>query len=421
MALPLLKIILSFAVILLFLRLRIHLGLAILAGSAFLAVAFGHGVTFWCSNAVAGILDGQTLLLAAIVTSILIFSDVYEKSGMSGRLLESLQGMQRWPRVSLAFFPALIGLLPMPGGAIFSAPMIGHIGERVGAPVNDRALLNYWYRHIWELCWPLYPGIILASSLSGIPVLTLTAHMAVGPVACLLLGYLFFMRQGALTLAAHTPAAAAPFSWRTTGMNALPLAIAICGSVVLELLLSHVQWVTPELGILAALFAGIAYVQRSTRLPLALVRRAAFSKQNGVLLAIVGSIFIYKQMLAATGAISAISVSGAGLTTVLLCATLLPFLVGVVSGITMAFVGSTFPIILLTAQHVGLQEHTLAFVALGLFSGFVGVMISPLHICFVLSCQFFGVNSMTIWKRLVAPCMLLFAFGVAYFVILYWH
>ncbi|MCA1945459.1 MAG: DUF401 family protein [Desulfovibrio sp.] len=421
MALPFLKIVLSFVVILVCLRLQLQLGLAILAGSAFLTVVFDHGFWFWCSNAAAGVLDGQTLLLASIVTSILIFSDLFEKSGMSRRLLDSLQGMQRWPRLSLAFFPALIGLLPMPGGAIFSAPMIGHIGEQVGAPVNDRALLNYWYRHIWELSWPLYPGIILASTLSGIPVLSLSTHMLVGPVACLVLGYLYYMRPGVLTLQAQPTrhGEGLGFSFPDMRRNAMPLAIAICGSVFFELFLSHTKLVTPELGILAALAAGVGFIMWRNALGWSHVFQAAFSRQNGKLLAIVGSIFIYKQILGETGAISAITVSGAGLLTVLLCATILPFLVGVVSGITMAFVGSTFPIILLTAQHVGLQDHTLAFMVLGLFSGFVGVMISPLHICFVLSCHFFGVNSMTIWKRLVTPCALLFGVGVLYAGLLY--
>ena len=34
---------------------------------------------------------------------------------------------------------------------------------------SQMSAINYWYRHIWELWWPLYPGVMLAMTLTAIP------------------------------------------------------------------------------------------------------------------------------------------------------------------------------------------------------------------------------------------------------------
>jgi len=65
----------------------------------------------------------------------------------------------------LAFIPALLGLIPMPAGAMFSAPMVKEVGGRVGLTPEEETFVNYWFRHIWEFVWPLFPGIILFAGL----------------------------------------------------------------------------------------------------------------------------------------------------------------------------------------------------------------------------------------------------------------
>ena len=47
------------------------------------------------------------------------------------------------------FFPALIGLLPMPGGAIFSAPMVKSMGEEMEMKVNE---WKRWWKQTFPDC-----------------------------------------------------------------------------------------------------------------------------------------------------------------------------------------------------------------------------------------------------------------------------
>jgi hypothetical protein len=68
-------------------------------------------------------------------------------------------------------FPALVGLLPVPGGALFSAPLLAQIGcfdHTCDPPLFS--FTNYWFRHIWECWWPVGPGILMVAALTDSPV-----------------------------------------------------------------------------------------------------------------------------------------------------------------------------------------------------------------------------------------------------------
>jgi len=99
-------------------------------------------------------------------------------------------------------------------------------------------------------------------------------------------------------------------------------------------------------------------------------------------------------------------------------AVFLPLLVGMVAGINVAFVGATFPLLLGLLQNLGLTAQMIPYLVVATFAGFTGVMISPIHICFVLTCNYFGADLGRTWRRLVAPCLCFLATGVALFYLL---
>jgi hypothetical protein len=80
----------------------------------------------------------------------------------------------------------------------------------------------------------------------------------------------------------------------------------------------------------------------------------------------------------------------------------------------MAFVGSTFPLIHGIMAQLSI-ESTIPYVVLALFSGFAGVMASPLHICFVLTCEYFQTSLIRTWLKLLIPTGLFLASGAVYF------
>ena len=74
--------------------------------------------------------NSATLELMGIVILTYIFGGVLSKIDNLKNLVDSLQRLVKDYRLTLAFIPALLGLIPMPAGAIFSAPMVKELGER---------------------------------------------------------------------------------------------------------------------------------------------------------------------------------------------------------------------------------------------------------------------------------------------------
>ncbi len=421
-SLPFVKVLAAFTLMLLGIRFKIGLGISILIGSFALALLFGVGPQQWFLVGVQALEQEKFLLLAAIVMSILILSDAMERSGQSRRLMDSLSGYLVNPRLRLAFFPALIGLLPMPGGAVFSAPMLGSVAEKMPMKDCDRVLLNYWFRHIWELSWPLYPGMILAAALADIPILTLILHTGVCFFLMLALGWIFFLRPGVLPDAMVETEEFQPLGerrWRVAVFHGLPLIIAIVGGLGLEGVIASTMPTIPyELGVIGALLVGTLCVMVQNGLGLSFLVGVLTKKSLWGMILVVSAIFVFKDVMGAAHVVDAMAAVAGGEATLVTSAVVLPFLVGAIAGINAAFVGATFPLMLGVLDALGMQSQVVPYIALGSFCGFAGVMISPIHICFLLTCQYFKVEMAQAWRRVVLPSILVALFGIGWFFLL---
>jgi len=69
---------------------------------------------------------------------------------------------------------------------------------------EEKAFINYWFRHPWEFILPLYPGVLLASAVSNIPLYNLITANMVYAFLLLVTGFLFAMRESGKTLIRET-------------------------------------------------------------------------------------------------------------------------------------------------------------------------------------------------------------------------
>ena len=84
---------------------------------------------------------------------------------------------------------------------------------------------------------------------------------------------------------------------------------------------------------------------------------------------------------------------------------LLPFITGMVTGAAFGFVGASFPIVYaLIGQHptLGVSAST---TALAYAFGYMGMMISPIHACFVVTCEYFKAPVLSIYRYIAVPCL----------------
>ncbi|MGE4506568.1 MAG: DUF401 family protein [Desulfovibrionaceae bacterium] len=419
--LPLIKVLASFACMLAGIRMKLGIGLSILLGSVVLALLFAMPVGGFAAAAGHALLLDKAQYLAVILGLITVMSRIMESTGQTQRLLESLAGRIRSPRLRLVLFPALIGLLPMPGGAVFSAPLVKSAAEGMDILPLQLTSINYWFRHVWEMSWPLYPGIILASSLSGIPIGRLMLLLLPGVCMTLLLGWVFLLRPGVLPLGEELPMAAgnAQDAKKSAGGNpfwlGLPFLIGIGGAVGLEALLL-VAWpeLPFELGMSVALFASAVAAALQNKGGWRIALQVLAGRKLWSMILLIAAIFIYQQTLKEAGAVQQMAdMSGAG--ALMASALLLPFVVGLVSGISIAYVGASFPLLIGVLSQLGLGHQLEAYIVLGSFAGFSGVMISPIHICFMLTCQYFGTDLGTSWRKIAPMCLILAGSGIPWF------
>ncbi|MFW6235231.1 MAG: DUF401 family protein [Desulfovibrionales bacterium] len=417
---PYFRVLLVFAIMLLLMKRKVGLGTAILAGSVLLGLFFWTPPGVWIHSTATALTDVKLLFLAAIVSLILVLSNVLERTGQSERLMELLSGYLVWRRLRLSFFPALIGLLPMPGGAVFSAPMVKSAARDLNVSDEQMVYINYWFRHIWEMVWPLYPGIILTAYLANVSILELLLYTWPGVAVSVAIGWWFFLRKGKLTLPADRPpreAALPPFS--KVLYQGIPLIIAIAGSLGLE----GAIWLTGlelpfELALVLALSLAILASVLQNRLSIGKFLDLIAWNHLGKMVYLILAIFVFKAILENGGVVDELSRASQGGSTLFLTCLLLPPLVGLVSGITVAYVGATFPLILALIAQAGLTDQQLPYLVLALFTGFAGVLASPVHACLLLTCEYFHSPLAVIWKRIAPPCLLFLAFGVLLFLFL---
>lgn len=398
-------------------------------GNAFLCGALGLGLLFFMGplaigrSFLASMILPKTLCLTIIVGLILVLSHSLERSGQMARLLESFRGLVRWPQVNLVIFPALIGLLPMPGGAIFSAPMVKNIAHDQRLSGDHLSYVNYWFRHIWEYWWPLYPGILLTTALANVDLWRLVFFTLPLTFVAVLAGY-WPLRHAIASTGGRAEAGVAPKAVGPFFKNLAPIALVIVGGLGLGLALSSVlsgpvRSVAKELGLIMALIVAIFWVWQRNRMPWSDRWRIIGQPAMLKMLYMVTSILLFKGILEDSGAVGQISRDMLQRHIALMpISMILPFIVGVVSGITIAFVGATFPIVISLIQAMGQSHLMLPYMMLALASGFTGVLLSPLHLCLLLSNEYFETSLVPVYRHMRIPLAVLLVTATGYFAIL---
>ncbi len=389
----LLKIGAAFVVILLLLRLRWNLGAVMLLASALLGALYLIGPVGQLTVMARAAADPVTLNLVGALVLIMVLENIIRKRGLLKQMTDSLSRVARDRRYTMAILPGVIGLLPSAGGAAFSAPMVQEAAGEIDISPERRAFINYWFRHIWEYCSPLYPGIILVAAVTMIPLNSLLLSQLPLPLALVVVGILFCFRG----VKGHAvPGERKKDDVKDLIISLLPIIAAIVMVVIFKLNLSVAM-----AGIVVVLFT----VYRYSLAEIGIALKESVSLK--VILMVFG-IMAFKGMLEASGAIESLPrffrESGLPPAAVFFA---LPFLVGLLTGLTVGFVGSTFPIIVaMTGGHPDPAVVTFAFA-----SGFTGVMLSPTHLCLLLTVQYFKADLAGTYRLMYVPVMLVFLVG----------
>jgi integral membrane protein (TIGR00529 family) len=392
-----LRLTLSFLLIVVLLRMKMKIGYVMLMAAGFLSLSA------WMSPYEVGravyvsLTDPVTVELIAALWLIRMFEMVLREHDILGEMMAAAGALTPSRRAAIVSMPLLIGTLPSVGGAYFSAPMVEAATRGEEMPPEEKGFVNYWYRHPWEYVLPLYPGILLAAALSGIALRDLILANLVFAGVMAASGFAVSMRNVRGKEGGRG---------REAGRKRLASFLPI-GGVLLLVIAFRMELYMAILVVLAALFLFYRYGWKD----LARTLRYGISWEVAVL---IGGVMLFKGVMQASGAVENLSAYAAAQGVPLLPTLFfLPLATGLLTGLTIGFVGSTFPLLASLAGGGSLGAVALAFAA-----GFTGVLFSPVHVCLVLTREYFAADMAGIYRRMLLPAALVLAAAFALYFLL---
>ncbi len=363
-----LPLLLLFVLILVLIRLKVPIGISLLSGAIFLGIwSFG----FSCELMMLlynSLINIQSWRLVITVVLILTFAHLFESAGFVRSMVSSLESFLP-PRWVARAAPAIIGLLPMPGGAMVSAPIVKQIGRGSEISPERFTAQNYWWRHVWEATWPLYPSIILAAAVLNVSVWDVAIINFPISVTCILTG-LLLGKVGSPKKSSRKidiiKLVKSLWPILFIVIVGLVLKIDLIISVTLVLLILIFRYKLPSKEIKSAFRKGFS--PGIILLIFGVMTLMYTMEKSGV------AALFYEELLRLNIPPGIVAFA-------------VPFVVGILTGVTSAYIGVGFPIILPLLGAESLSYKAGMFLAFT--GGFMGVMASPVHLCLVLTSQYF--------------------------------
>jgi integral membrane protein (TIGR00529 family) len=333
-------------------------------------------------RALAGALvDPGVWLLGLAVSLIPLIGAALERTGRMATLVDNLP---LGKRSFFGFIPALFGLLPMPGGALLSAPFL----ERVGGPRPEiRAAINVWFRHTLLLIYPISSSLIAAARLAGLDVWQVIPYQLPSSALAIAVGY--------LTLLRGIP------NDRLQSSTSLRRALTPLGAILIAPLIDYVlkhalSLPVPELATVIGVGASLALAGWGlSRAGWRGAIRGAKPWRFGL---IILGMFAYLGVFQASG------VSG------LIASLPLPpqaltvgvgFVLGFLTGRIQAPLSILIPVYLAKFGNLGPWAFAISY-----FAVYLGYIISPVHPCLVVSVEYAKTTLGATIKTLLAPTAL---------------
>jgi len=374
----------SIAVILVFSKFNI--GLALFLGGVVLGLLL-LPISTLLEQLLDTILDPSVILLALAVGVIPVIGGLMEETGLVDRLVQNLRVDRR---LFLGVSPALIGMLPMPGGALMSAPLVEKAGEDVLG--NVKSAINVWFRHIPQLVYPFAASLIVSAKIANIGLYSAIPFMAPPVLVCSALGYWLLLRKVGRGVAYTEKASfrkavlplmvilAAPLADFTI-LKALKPEVREAATLVAALISLSLAWVVGRPGL------------RRTGMVVLRMRPWSFS-------AIIFGMFFFIRVFQSSpipAMITSIEMDAS-----ILCLTL-GFLLGFATGRIQIPTSIVIPVFL--ARYGLASMPPLVFSSI-YFSSYLGYIISPVHPCVTVSLEYFKSNLSDYIKILILPTAL---------------
>ncbi|MBY8991107.1 MAG: DUF401 family protein [Candidatus Lokiarchaeota archaeon] len=363
---------------------KYELGIVLTLGAFGFALLAGVNILQSLINVLT---NPSILTLIIIMIFIPILGGIMEESGL---MMEMIQKMRISKKSSLMMIPALFGLLPVPGGALMSAPIVQQIDSEEDA--TKKVSINVWYRHMLIMVYPLSSSLIISSFLTDINLYILVLGLFPGLIVMWLIGYITlvknispFTEQGERDL-------------KRAFHNLVPILIAPILDFVGRIFFN---FSVPELFLLIGLVFSIWLALRFGKMNFSSVKTISKKMKIWRFPLIIFSMFIFLEVFVLSGAPEEIAVLDLSVFLLIL----IGFFLGFATGRIQLPISIVIPIYLapITVLTMSLIDFIFIYTSISL-----GYLITPLHPCVAYSTEYFETDFMKVVKVLGKPIFISF-------------
>lgn len=328
--------------------------------------------------------DPSILLLALSVGIIPLIGGIMEESHLMEWLVNNLRVGKKG---FLMLSPALFGMLPMPGGALLSAPMVERAGNDIEG--DRKAAINVWFRHLLIFVYPL-GALLPTTKMAGLNVYKELMYLIPYFFIIFVLGYYFLIRdiKGSINYKGN---------FDIKGLT-IPLIIILLAPIIHFIFMGafSIEEIPLIIGVLVSLILAFVFSRMKMAKFLGVVKKM---KPWNYAMIIIG-MFLFLNIFKASD-MSKVIADIAFSPSFLLIG--IGFLLGFATGRIQVPVSILLPIFY---SKFGTAAMTPTTFAIMFFAVFMGYMISPIHPCVSVSIAFFNTSIKDFLKILILPVII---------------
>lgn len=388
----------AFVAIILLIKRGVHISLSLMVGGVVLTLlSYPPSIIEALLQTVT---DLNTTYLMIMSFTVALFAEAYRLSGFITSLGEGIAAYLKSPVLAIIIVPAIIGLMPVAGGALMSAPLVESVGLSLGLDASMMIYANVWFRHTIFLSYPISQVLITTSALSGFTVESIAIKQLPIIGIMIVIGYLI-LRRG-IKNSTNTVFRGSQKPLRIVG---IPLLLALTASLLFRTLMGKFGMpVGVALGIVVLIYLSELGKKDFSRM-------ISSWRIWGITLAGFSIIFLQKAMIT-SGASEAISkiISSSGMHPFLLEFTI-PGIIAALTGSTLSGIVMTLPII------AGIHDLHLSDVSMIYVSSFLFYIASPAHLCLAYTAEYFGKSISSSYRYLIPAAAIILSLSALYLIL----
>jgi len=422
-------IIVAFIVIIYLIRKKFNFGLSLILGSIIVVIfslpeidpikipiAFGKALIYDYDNQV---FDFQTIELAILLTIIFVLAKSMQETGAIKKMITSLRSIF-YKGGTLGVIPAVYGLMPVPGGALFSAPLIDKEGEKYKLNQSQKNFLNVWFRHIWFPIFPVSSAmmLIISADFANIDIYELIVADFPAFITFIIIGLVFLKFYIKKIPTPKTK----PRKEYSGLIYLLPPIIPIIIYIIFFSTFTAIgienlkdfQRTIFIVGVVLSIFALYFLIKIDWKKFYQIIKR---SVSFNLAFAIIG-IMIFRQMIEVSGANEMIATLIGDLPFhPIIIVIIVPLIMGLITGYNFGAIALSYFLVEPLFGYTGL--NIVGFASIIFISSLVGYLISPIHLCNVVSSDYLKTDTTRMYKMYIPAIICLLIVQTSIIVLFY--